>query len=82
MPKFPLLVGTAALGLAFVAGATRTVAATEETTIPSDGINCYYHLWHCVYEDNGYWSGCDERYGEGWIPTGIAKAICREYHRQ
>lgn len=82
MSKRPLLLGSAILGLVLVAGATRSATATDQKNIPSDSIHCYYHLYHCVYEDDGYWSGCDPRYGQGWVPTSSARAICQTYHEQ
>lgn len=82
MSKRPLLLGSAILGVALIAGATRTAIATDQKDIPSDSMHCYYHLYHCVYDDDGYWSGCDPQYNEGWIATSTAKAICTTYHRQ
>lgn len=81
MSKRTLLFGSALVGLALVAGAGRTALATDQTDIPSDTIHCYYNLYHCVYDDDGYWSGCLPQYNEGWIPTSTAKAICKTYHR-
>lgn len=81
MSKRFLLLGSGILGLILIAGATRTATATDQTNIPSDGIHCYYNLYHCVYDDNGYWSGCDPKYNQGWIATSVASAICRTYHR-
>jgi hypothetical protein len=81
MSKRTLILGSGLLGLALLAGATRTATATDQTNIPSDSMHCYYHLYHCVYADDGYWSGCDPRYAQGWIPTSTASAICRVYHQ-
>lgn len=78
MSKLPLLAATALVGLAIVAGTTRTVTA-ETATYPSDGIDCYYHLWHCSYDGEAYWSDCDSGYGQGWIPTSAARRICRKF---
>lgn len=81
MSKLPLIAVTAVLGLAFVAGATNSVTAeTSGPTPPSDNIYCYYNLYHCSYDGDAYWSDCDPRYGEGWIPTSVARSICREFH--
>ena len=81
MSKLPLIAATATLGLALVAGVTRSVTAeTAGTTPPSDNVNCYYKLYHCSYDGSAYWSGCDPRYGEGWIPTSAARSICRTFH--
>ncbi len=81
MSKRPLLFGSAILGLVLIAGAARSATATAGPTIPSDGINCYYHLYHCVYADDSYWSGCEPQYNQGWIATSTAAAICRTYNR-
>jgi hypothetical protein len=81
MSKLPLIAATAVLGLAFVAGATTSVTAeVVGPTPPSDGISCYYNMWHCSYDGDAYWSGCDPRYGQGWIPTSVARAICTQFH--
>ena len=79
MSKLPLIAATAALGLFFVAGTTRTVTAAEVTPYPSDGQNCWYKLYHCSYDGDAYWSKCDPNFGEGWIPTGVARQICRQF---
>jgi hypothetical protein len=80
MSKRPLLFGSAVLGLAIIAGAARSATAADQTNIPSDNIHCYYNLYHCSYDGAGYWSGCDPRFNQGWIPTSVAKAICSTYH--
>jgi hypothetical protein len=80
MPKLPLIAATSALGFACVAAAVTTVKAEMADTPPSDGIECYYNMYHCSYYENGYWSGCNPAYGEGFIPTSVARAICTKYH--
>jgi hypothetical protein len=82
MSKLPLIAATAALGLAFVAGTTRTVAAGAGPVIPSDNVSCWYKLWSCAYPNGGYWSGCRADLGEGWIPTSNAMMICTQYHSE
>lgn len=81
MSKLPLIVATAAIGLFLVAGSTRTVTAAQGgPTPPSDGQSCWYHLWHCSYDGSAYWSDCNPNMGQGWIPTSVARQICREFH--
>lgn len=80
MSKRPLIAAVGVLGLALVAGAAQRVTAEENGPIPGDSAACYYHLYHCVYPNDSYWSGCDPRWGEGWRPTSVVQAICREYH--
>lgn len=81
MSKLPLVAFTAVLGLAFVAGATNSVTAETTTTIPSDNVYCYFNMYHCSYDDMGYWRGCDPKYHEAYISTSVARAICTEYVR-
>lgn len=80
MKRFPLMVASAAIGLALLAGATRELTADTGTTTPPDNVSCYYHLWNCSYDGDGYWSNCNPNYGEGWIPTSQARIICTVYH--
>lgn len=80
MSKLPLIAVTAALGLAFVAGATTTVTAAESGPIPSDNVYCYYNMYHCSYDGDMYWSECDPRYHEGYISTSVASMICRKFN--
>jgi hypothetical protein len=81
MSKLPLVAITAALGLAFVAGATSSVTAeTAGPTPPSDNVYCYFNMYHCSYDSDAYWSGCDPRYNEAYIPTSVARAICTTFH--
>jgi hypothetical protein len=75
------MAGIGLLGLLVVAGAIQRVTA-EEGPIPSDHIACYYNLYHCVYPNDSYWSGCDPNRGEGWRPTSVVQAFCREYHQE
>lgn len=82
MSKLPLIAATAALGLAFVAGATTTVTAadTSGAVPPSDNVYCYYNMYHCSYDGDMYWSQCDPRYHQGYIPTSVASMICRKFN--
>ena len=78
MSKLPLIAATAALGVAFVAGATNSVTA-EMAGPPSDNVYCYFNMYHCSYDGAGYWRGCDPKYHEAYISTSVARAICTEY---
>jgi len=80
--RYPLMVASAAIGLALLAGVTRELMAssTDATVIPPNSTNCYYHLWTCSYDGENYWSGCNPDYPEGWIPTSTARMICSTYH--
>ncbi|HEY3933990.1 MAG TPA: hypothetical protein VGL65_05165, partial [Gemmatimonadales bacterium] len=71
MKRFPLMVASGAIGLALLAGVTHKLTASTSVAaqVPGDGVGCYYHLWTCSYDGNGYWDGCDSSYGEGWVPT-------------
>ena len=80
MKRFPLMVASASIGLALLAGATHELTADAGTTQPPDNVSCYYHLWTCSYDGDGHWSGCNPNFGEGWIPTSQAKVICDVYH--
>jgi hypothetical protein len=80
MRKLTLTIGSGVIGLALLVGASQRATATDEATIPSDGVHCYYHLYHCTYDNDSYWSQCDPRFGEGWISTASARAVCRQYN--
>lgn len=81
MSKMPLIAATATLGLAIIAGAASSVTAETSGPIPPSGyINCYKNGTHCSYSGDNYWSGCETRYAEGWIPTSTAILICATYH--
>lgn len=82
MSKRPLIAAVGVLGLALVAGAVQRVTAEEQGPIPGDSVACYYHLYHCVYPNDSYWSECDPTRGEGWRPTSVVQAICRTYHAE
>jgi hypothetical protein len=85
MKRFTLMIASAAVGLALLAGATRNVLAESGTggsgALPPDTVNCYYHLWTCSYMGDDYWSDCSPGFDEGWIPTSSAKVICGTYHK-
>jgi hypothetical protein len=81
MSKLPLIALTATLGLAFVAGATKSVTAeTAGPTPPSDNVYCYYNMYHCSYDGEAYWSGCDASYNQAYIATSVARSICRKFN--
>jgi hypothetical protein len=81
MSKLPLVAATAALGLAFVAGATNSVTAEASGAVPpSDNVYCYYNLYHCSYDGDMYWSNCDPRFNQGYIGTSVARSICTKFN--
>lgn len=80
MSKLPLTIATAALGLAFVAGTTTNVTAATAGAPPSDNVYCYYNMYHCSYDGDAYWSGCDSRFHEAYIPTSVARSVCTMFH--
>jgi hypothetical protein len=82
--RFPLMVASAAIGLALLVGVTRELTATTvpNAVIPPSGARCYYHLWTCSYTGEAYWSDCSPDYPEGWITTQSAAIICTTYHDQ
>lgn len=80
MSKLPLTLATAALGLTFVASTTNTVTAEMAGPPPSDNVYCYYNMYHCSYDGDNYWSGCDSRFHEGYIATSVARSVCTKYH--
>ena len=80
MKRFPLIAATTAVGLALLGGSLHAVRASATSTVPLDGVKCYYKLWHCSYDGPGYWDGCDPNYPEGYITTGMARSICQMYY--
>jgi hypothetical protein len=80
MKRFPLMVASAAIGLALLAGVTHQLTAEPKTAavVPSGG-SCYYSWYTCSYPDNTYWTGCQPGNSPGMIPTSIASVICGTY---
>jgi hypothetical protein len=79
--RFPLMVASAAIGLAMLVGVTHELTAVPTTPVlPGDKVPCYHHLWTCSYDGNAYWSGCNPDGEEGWIFTSTAKLICSDYY--
>ncbi|HEX3927821.1 MAG TPA: hypothetical protein VHW65_07475 [Gemmatimonadales bacterium] len=79
--RFPLAVASAAIGLALLGGAVHELRATTTGGgLPSDNVPCAYNMWHCSYDGDAYWDGCDPTYAPGMISTGVAKSICTTYH--
>lgn len=76
--KFPIAVGSTAIGIALLAGASQKVRA--DTSGQSDDTQCYYNMYHCSYPGDAYWSNCDPQFVQGYIPTSSAKIICDTYH--
>ncbi len=80
MSKLPLTLATAALGLAFVAGTTTKVTAEMAGPPPSDNVYCYYNMYHCSYDGDMYWSDCDPTFHQAYVPTSIARSVCRKFN--
>ena len=82
MKRFPLMVASAAIGLALLAGVTRELTAESAAgTVPPLGGSCYYYLYNCSYPDsNAYWSGCEPGYAPGMIGTSSARMICTTFN--
>jgi hypothetical protein len=79
MKRFPLMVASAVIGLALLAGVTREVAAKSSSAIPPLGGACMYYWYTCSYDDGSYWTNCIPGGGAGWIPTSFAQIICTTY---
>ena len=77
--KFAIAAGSAAIGLAFIAGAIKPARA-DQAQLPPAETPCWHTLDHCSYDGNDYWSGCRPDMSNGWITTSIAMSICTEYH--
>jgi hypothetical protein len=77
MKRYTLMIAFGAIGLVLLAASAHRLTAE---TVPSGGDGCYYNLWNCSYNGNGYWSGCTPGYPQGWISTETANVICTTYH--
>lgn len=81
MKRFPLMVASAAIGVALLAGITHELAAKDNVPIPPAGGSCYYYLYTCSYGDTGaWWGGCEPGYPAGMIGTSFARIICADYN--
>jgi len=80
MKRFPLMVASAAIGLALLAGVTRELVAKPSSPVPPLGGSCLYFLYTCSYENGSYWSDCTPGGSQGWIPTSFARIICATYN--
>lgn len=82
MKRFPLMVVSAAIGLALLAGVTRELTARSVGgMVPPLGGSCYYFWYTCSYDTGAYWDGCEPGYSAGMISSATAKAICTTYHQ-
>jgi hypothetical protein len=80
MKRFPLMIASAVIGLALLAGSTHQLTAeSSRAAVPPAG--CYYFLYTCSYGGtSAYWSDCDPGYPGGMISSDFAAIICGSYH--
>jgi hypothetical protein len=80
MKRFPLMVASAAIGLALLAGVTRELPAKSSLAVPPVHGQCMYYWYTCSYDDGSYWSDCTPGGSAGYIPTEVARIICSTYN--
>ena len=79
MKRFSLMIASAAIGLALLAGTTRELVAKSSVVIPPAGGSCMYYWYTCSYDDGSYWTDCTPGLPAGMIPTASARMICDTY---
>jgi hypothetical protein len=79
MKRFPLMVASAAIGLALLAGGTRELTAKSSRAIPPISGACMYYWYTCSYPDGSYFTDCTPGGSAGWVPTSFAQIICATY---
>jgi hypothetical protein len=80
MKRFSLMVASAAIGFALLAGVTHELTAEVTAAIPPGG-GCYYYLYTCSYDNGSYWSDCTPGLPPGMIPTASAKMLCGTFNQ-
>lgn len=77
MRKFAAIFAATVIAAISIASAAQKASAA---TIPSDDMRCYYKGFYCSYPGTAYWFDCNPDYGEGFIRTDTAAALCRSFH--